>query len=96
VDVRQREQHVALVGTKHKHNLVERCVSNGLLQRLIHIAGLIEVYPSEVYSSVSEHYFEQKLTKLVSVILLVVREMNIHIFGMGQTLLNEGGVPAMR
>ena len=96
MDVRQREQHILLVGAENENNLVEGCISDGLLQRLVHITGLIEIYPPEVHTTVSEHYFEQKLTKFVRVVFLMVREMNIHIIRMGQALLNEGGVPAMR
>ena len=96
MDVRQREQHILLVGAENENNLVEGCISDGLLQRVVNITGLIEVYPPKVHSSVSEHYFEQKLTKFIRVVFLVSREMDIHIIRMSQALLNEGGVPAMR
>ena len=63
---------------------------------MVYIVGLIEPYPFEVYTTITEHYFEQKLTKLVRVVFLMSGKVNVNNLCVIQALLNEGAVTAVR
>ena len=89
VDVGKLVEHICLVGTQYKHNLVVRGVLDREAQSLINIGRAIKAHPTHVYSTIAKHHLKKKLAHFVLRIFTTCRDVNIGIVSMRQHLLDE-------